>query len=168
MMTQLVLDDAAHAEIEECDAREVATDALTDVLADENRADGKARDLLVPIGILTGAVITAAVLPQLPTSVTVALLATALPLLVALGKLLLVIRPNVAGSLIAQYAELTTQALAARFRIEADAVLANRAERVQEHAASVVRKYAGIRAAVNLVLIGGIGVIAAVVLAVVV
>jgi hypothetical protein len=167
MMTQLPPDQLAQAELEECDARDVATDALTEILAEEERADGKARDLLGLFGVLTGTVITVAITVHLPTGATIALWVTALPLLAALGKLLLIIRPDFAEALFTQYAQLTPQALATRFRAESDAVLANRAQRVQGHAASVVRKYTGIRAAVNLVLIGGLGVIAALILAVI-
>jgi hypothetical protein len=168
MMTQLPATALVQAEIEEEDARQLAADALTEVMNAEARADGKACDLLGFFGVLTVATVALASKAGLPAAVTVTLWVAAAPMVAAWVRLLLVVRPPFTGDVsFARYALRTTQTIAADFRADGEAFLAVRADRIRVQSAAVVRKYRGIRIAVHLVLLGGAGLVVALALAVV-
>lgn len=141
-------------------------DLLNTELTDHaNRSDAKASTLLGLFGVLAAAVVAVASKAGLPVAATVVLWVSAIPMIAALVVLLLAVRPVISGAPFEQYAAWTTAVIVQEIRSAAADPVGYRAERARDHAVAIVRKLRAVRRAVHLVLLGGVGLVLAAVLA---
>jgi hypothetical protein len=85
-------------------------------------------------------------------------------MVLALAVLLLALRPNHFGAPFTRYALLPSTVIARELRETSRASLEYRAERIHQQSAATTRKYRAVRIAVHLVLLGGAGLVVALVL----
>lgn len=130
-----------------------------------NRADSKAGQLLGLFGVLAAAVVAVASKAGLGVAATIVLWISATPMIAALVVLLLAVRPVITGAPFEQYARWTTALISKEFHEAAADPIGYRADRARDHASAVVRKLRACRRAVHLVLLGGIGLVLAAILA---
>lgn len=130
--------------------------AHTEVLEEGRRADTKAGHLLSSFGLLAGAVAFVAQLPGLPTAAAVTLWLSAAPIAAAFVRLLLAVRPRTTGASYARYAVMTPAAIVREFE-QHPSPAEYRAFRLHRQSGAAARKYAAIRQAIGLVLLGVAG-----------
>lgn len=149
---------------DEVPASTVASWVLRETVDEGNRADTKAGHLLSLFGVLAAAVVAVASKAGLPPAVSIVLWISAAPMVLALAVLLLALRPNCIGAPWARYALLPSTVIARELCETSQAPLEYRADRIHQQSAATTRKYRAVRIAVHLVLLGGAGLIVAVVL----
>uniref|UniRef100_UPI003F49845D Pycsar system effector family protein n=1 Tax=Amycolatopsis sp. CA-082387 TaxID=3239918 RepID=UPI003F49845D len=148
--------DAASAELDAATVTDLIGQAHTEVLEEGRRADTKAGHLLSSFGLLAGAVAFVAQLPGLPTAAAITLWLSAAPIAAAFVRLLLAVRPRTAGASYARHAAMTPAAIVREFEHHPSPG-EYRALRLRRQSAAAARKYAAIRQAIGLVLLGVAG-----------
>lgn len=137
--------------------------SFAETMEEGKRADSKAGHLLGLFGVLTAGVAAVASRADLPPGAVVVLWVSVAPLAGSLVQLLLALRPCYAEAPFTRYAVWPLTRIAAEF-VSTDPV-SYRADRLQRQSHATVRKYRAIRTAVHLVLLGGVGLVLATVLA---
>ena len=143
-------------------AENLLATTLKEICDDGTRADTKAGHLGSLFSAMFGATVAVAKFAGLPSAATILLWASAVPMIAALVRLLAVVRPWMGPAApFRRYAHRAPKEIADGFRVSAADPLVYLADRLRAHAESAERKLRGIRHAVNLVLLGIPGLVAA-------
>lgn len=144
------------AELDPTTVAELLAHGHAEILEEGRRADTKAGHLLSSFGLLAGAVAFVAQLPGLPTAAAVALWVSTAPIAGAFVRLLLAVRPHIAGAPYARYALMTPAAVVREFEHHGSPA-EYRAHRLIRQSGAATRKFRAIRQSIGLVLLGVAG-----------